>query len=117
MPSAARALNAPAITYDERDTDDAMNRRRVWRRVSQVWIALGLLATVVFVGWSLVAYRASADARAAMKPDATVSVAHAGGIWRFVPAALPSADRTALVFFPGALVDPVAYAPGRADGS
>ena len=88
-----------------------MDRRRIWLRVRQVWITLGLLATVLFVGWSLVAYRASPAAQAALTPDTLVAVRHEAGIWHFTPRRQPPAPLPALVFFPGALVDPVAYAP------
>lgn len=63
----------------------------------------------VFVTWSLVAYRASAEARRATVSDAAVAVARDGGIWRFEPTA--GAKDPTLVFFPGALVDPRVYAP------
>lgn len=68
----------------------------------------------MFVAWSLVAYRASPDARLATTSTAAVRVEHEDGVWRFVPVdTAPAAS--ALVFFPGALVDPRAYAPlGRA---
>jgi pimeloyl-ACP methyl ester carboxylesterase len=88
-----------------------MDRRRLWLRVRQVWITLGLAVTVLFVGWSLIAYRASPAARAALTPDAAVVVRHEEGIWYFTPQPPASTERPALVFFPGALVDPVAYAP------
>jgi pimeloyl-ACP methyl ester carboxylesterase len=88
-----------------------MNGRRLWLRIRKAWIVLGLLVTVVFVTWSLVAYRASGAARAAIRPDASVAVRHDDGLWSFTPARPPSPTTPALVFFPGALVDPVAYAP------
>jgi pimeloyl-ACP methyl ester carboxylesterase len=88
-----------------------MDRRRLWLRVRKVWITLGLSLTVLFVGWSLVAYRASEPARAAIAPDALVDVRHDDGVWSFIPRRRSSEPSTALVFFPGALVDPVAYAP------
>lgn len=88
-----------------------MDRRRVWRRIRQLWITLGLSGTAIFTAWSLVAYRASASARLAIQPDSTVAIQHRDGIWAFLPTRAPRADRPALVFFPGALVDPVAYAP------
>lgn len=88
-----------------------MDRRQLWRRIRRVWVTLGLGVTVVFVGWSLIAYRASAAARISIQPDTTVGVEHDDGIWSFVPRLPPSAGMPALVFFPGALVDPVAYAP------
>jgi hypothetical protein len=88
-----------------------IDRRQLWRRVRRVWITLGLAFTVVFVGWSLIAYRASAAARAAIEPDAAVGVEYDDGIWSFVPRQATAAVVPALVFFPGALVDPIAYAP------
>jgi pimeloyl-ACP methyl ester carboxylesterase len=75
-----------------------------------MWIAAGLGATAVFVLWSLVAYRASAEAREAARPDAQVSVERANGTWRFEPNGAAPAGPV-LVFFPGSLVDPRAYAP------
>lgn len=80
-------------------------------RIRRVWITLGLSVTVIFVIWSLVAYRASDSARAALRPDADVDVKHERGIWYFTPRQSPATRRVGLVFFPGALVDPVAYAP------
>ena len=88
-----------------------MDRRRLWRRIRRVWITVGLSATVVFATWSLIAYRASAAARTALVPDNTVAVGYSDGVRSFVPRRPASAGTPALVFFPGALVDPVAYAP------
>lgn len=84
-------------------------RRRLWPIIRRVWISAGLGGTVLFVGWSLVAYRADAAARQAVHTDSAVSVTHEDGAWRFQPRGDVS-ERT-LVFFPGALVDPRAYAP------
>jgi hypothetical protein len=80
---------------------------------SKVWISLGLAVTAVFTGWSLVAYRASAAARIAIQPDTAVTVERRDGVWSFIPTPTPTprSAATALVFFPGALVDPIAYAP------
>src|SRR5687768_67344 len=88
-----------------------MDRRKLWRYVRRVWIALGLGSTVVFVGWSLIAYRASSDAQLARQSDSTVTVRHVDGVWSFIPRIGPAAASPALIFFPGALVSPVAYAP------
>jgi pimeloyl-ACP methyl ester carboxylesterase len=88
-----------------------MDRRQLWRRIRRVWVSLGLGVTVIFVGWSLTAYRASTAARIAIQPDTAVAVKYDDGIWSFVPRLSPSVGMPALVFFPGALVDPVAYAP------
>ncbi len=88
-----------------------MDRRRLWARVRKVWITLGLSATGIFVVWSLIAYRASAEARAAAVSDSTVTARRDNGILSFAPNGASPSDNRALVFFPGALVDPVAYAP------
>jgi pimeloyl-ACP methyl ester carboxylesterase len=84
---------------------------RVWRTVKRVWITLGLVATVIFTGWSLVAYRASGAARDALESDARVSVLDEDGYYAFLPADGRPHETAGLVFFAGSLVDPVAYAP------
>ena len=87
-----------------------MEWRRLRRIVHRVWITAGLSATVVFALWSLLAYRASGEARAAGRGDERVRVEHADGVRRFVP--FPGAGApVGLLFFPGGLVDPAAYAP------
>jgi len=88
-----------------------MDRRRLWLRIRRVWITLGLSATAIFVVWSVVAYRASNEARVAARADADVDVRHDAGIWHFSARSGPANARVGLVFFPGALVDPIAYAP------
>ena len=85
-----------------------MNRSRIWPVIRRVWITTGLVFTAVFVTWSLIAYRANGQARAALGSDGRVAVKHAGTYWSFDP---PAAATTGLIFFAGALVDPVAYAP------
>lgn len=84
-------------------------KRTLWSVVRAVWITVGLGASAVFVTWSLVAYRSTAEANAATVSDAAVAVVHGEGAWRFEPTVAPSSPT--LVFFPGALVDPRAYAP------
>jgi len=88
-----------------------MSRNRLWARIRSVWVILGIAATIIFVGWSLIVYRASGEARAAAKTDAAVAIVRENGIWRFTPTYSPSEPAVGLLFFPGALVDPVAYAP------
>lgn len=70
---------------------------------------MGIAVTVIFVTWSLLAYRADAEAIAATASDDKVMIDYEAGIWRFEP--IGNHQRSALVFFPGALVDPRAYAP------
>ena len=81
---------------------------RWWPLIRRVWISGGLLFTAIFVSWSLLAYRPAGEAREALRTDARVTVSRADGWWTFTPA---TASPTGLIFFAGALVDPVAYAP------
>ena len=80
-----------------------------WKTVQRIWITTRLTATAIFVTWSLLAYRAQGPERqTALESDARVTVTAADGHWSFTPRA-PA--RAGLIFFPGAMVDPVAYAP------
>ena len=83
-------------------------RRTRWERFRRVWAITGTTVGVIFIGWSVLAYRASGGAYAALETTETVTVSSRDGYWRFEPRV--SAD-VGLLFFPGALVDPVAYAP------
>lgn len=80
-----------------------------WATIRWIWVRVGLLAGVVFVGWSLLAYRATGVARAALTSDARVEVTDRQDHWVFAPRG-QTAD-AGLIFYAGALVDPVAYAP------
>jgi predicted esterase len=80
-----------------------------WKTIQRIWITAGLTGTAIFVTWSLLAYRAQGpERRTALESDARVTVTAGEGHWLFTPQA-PA--RAGLIFFPGALVDPVAYAP------
>jgi pimeloyl-ACP methyl ester carboxylesterase len=76
-----------------------------------VWITIGVGGTVVFTAWSLIAYRASPTARIATESTDRVAVTHTDGAWRFWPTASDTSTPVGLIFFAGALVSPVAYAP------
>ena len=84
---------------------------RLWKTVRKVWVTLGIGAAIVFVAWSLIAYRASPEGREAAESDARVMVTHENGVWTFLPEKGVARDRAGLLFFPGALVEPRAYAP------
>jgi pimeloyl-ACP methyl ester carboxylesterase len=86
-----------------------MEIRKYWLVVRRVWITVGLSATAVFVIWSLLAYRANTEAKAAAVSDAIVAVSFNDGIWQYSHAT--ALKPTTLLFFPGGLVDPRAYAP------
>ena len=92
-----------------RDAIGQPARRRLWPVIRRIWITTGLLATAVFVTWSLLAYRASDQAVAALGSDARVRIEPTETGWTFTPAG--SRSETGLLFFAGALVDPRAYAP------
>lgn len=49
------------------------------KRIKRVWVTLGILATVVFTAWCLIAYYANAEGRRAAAGDARVSVEHREG--------------------------------------
>ncbi|MCR6662390.1 MAG: alpha/beta hydrolase [Luteimonas sp.] len=81
-----------------------------WAKVRKVWAITGTIVLVATVGWALLAFRANDTARDALHGDERVSVEAADGVWHFEPAvATPGA--ASLLFFPGGMVDPVAYAP------
>ena len=84
--------------------------RTFLRRLHAIWWRCGLLAFVVFTAWCLIAYRASADGRAAAVGDASVHVERTATGWNFIPRA-QAPQPVGLLFFSGALVDPRAYAP------
>jgi pimeloyl-ACP methyl ester carboxylesterase len=88
-----------------------MTGRRIWTTIKRIWITTGIAVTIVFVGWSLVAYRANAEAKLATISDSHVTNVRADGIWTFSPAGDAKVSPRGLLFFPGALVDPTAYAP------
>ena len=76
--------------------------------IHKIWIRVGALVGAIFIVWSLWAYRPTSEARSALESGPGVTVTLHDGYWAFRPSS-PSA--VGLVFFPGALVDPVAYAP------
>ncbi|MCC6241222.1 MAG: hypothetical protein IT353_00180 [Gemmatimonadaceae bacterium] len=88
-----------------------MAKRTLWARVQRVWITTGLLATVGFFAWSYLAYRATPEARAALRTDSRVKVDVVNGIRMFTPAAQSAAVPVGLMFFAGSMVEPEAYAP------
>lgn len=89
-----------------------MRARSILQRIRRIWITAGVSVTVLFVVWCLWAYRATPNAKAAAESDARVIVTHEDdGIMRFTLASATQRVPVGLVFFAGALVDPLAYAP------
>ena len=85
------------------------DRSRTWlARLRRAWMITGGMAGTIFVIWSVLAYRATPEAHASLASTPTVDVSTHDGYWRFQPQQRASVG---LLFFPGALVDPTAYAP------
>jgi len=80
----------------------------VWRTIRKIWATLGAAALLIFTTWSLLSYRARPEATAALEGNDRVAVTRGEGFWTFAPTQ-PAA--VGLIFFPGALVAPAAYAP------
>lgn len=88
-----------------------MTRRQLWPIIRKVWISVGIGVTIIFTVWSVIGYRANREAKDAWQSDDAVNIeSDAEGLWRVTPVGTPIAN-VRLVFFPGSLVDPVAYAP------
>lgn len=81
-----------------------------WAKVRKIWVITGTIVLVVTVGWALLAFRANGNARDALPGDDRVVVEAGDGVWRFEPT-VATPGTTSLLFFPGGMVDPVAYAP------
>jgi pimeloyl-ACP methyl ester carboxylesterase len=89
-----------------------MNTRSKFQRIRRIWAVVGITVTIVFVVWSVWAYRATPNAKAAAESDSRVTVTHEEeGFMRFTLASATQRVPVGLVFFAGSLVDPVAYAP------
>jgi pimeloyl-ACP methyl ester carboxylesterase len=86
-------------------------RKPLWPRIRRIWVRAGLIAFVGFFGWSFLAFRATREGNDALIGDDLVQVARRDGYWAFT--GRPEAGRGAagLLFFPGGLVEPAAYAP------
>jgi hypothetical protein len=83
----------------------------LWHRIRVVWATLGTSATLLLVAWSAVAFRADETAQRALRSDERVRVSEFEDHWLFLPAGKVGHRAAGLLFFPGAVVDPVAYAP------
>lgn len=88
---------------------NSVSPTRTWlARLRRAWVFTGASAGAIFIVWSLIAYRASGEGRAALESTSAVLVSDRDGYWEFQPKQPASVG---LLFFPGALVDPAAYAP------
>jgi pimeloyl-ACP methyl ester carboxylesterase len=88
-----------------------MTGHRIWVLIRRIWITAGIAVTLVFVSWSLLAYRANAEAHLATISDSLVVNVRHEGVWKFSSSRAVQMPKVGLLFFPGSLVDPTAYAP------
>jgi poly(3-hydroxybutyrate) depolymerase len=92
-------------------TENPMStQKRRWPRKRWLWLLLiPLLAVVGFVGWASLAAQPTAHATAALQSDGQVNVTTTSQGWLLFEPANGQSD-TGLIFYPGAKVDPRAYA-------
>ena len=84
---------------------------RIWLQIRRAWITFGLLALAVLCAWSIIAYCATDEAHKALRSNEQVIVQRGASTWLFLPVNRSTQPDVGLVFFPGALVEPAAYAP------
>jgi pimeloyl-ACP methyl ester carboxylesterase len=92
-------------------------RRAKWKsfrkKLHRWWMIFGLSALVLMSIGQFFAYRAIGPAPNALQSDAAVQVSFHPTYWLFEPAkdSAKKPQDVGLIFFPGSLVDPAAYAP------
>lgn len=79
-----------------------------WKTIHKWWVRLGTAALVVFLAWGLICFQDWGVDPAVLATGGNVVVRISESDIRFLPRRSHS---TGLLFFPGALVDPEAYAP------
>lgn len=81
-----------------------------WKVIQRVWIITGIAVTIVFNGWMLFSSRAQGfDKKRVLASDERVRVRESSEEIAFEPVA--GRAPAGLIFFPGGMVDPKAYAP------
>ena len=82
------------------------------KRVVKAVVIVGVLGLLGAGGWLVIMFQATSEAKAAIISDARVGVVHdVHGLYRFSPKAQQKTVPVGLVFFPGGMADPLAYAP------
>jgi Alpha/beta hydrolase family len=79
-----------------------------WQTIRKWWARLGSAAFVIFIAWGLIAYEDWGVDPSVLTTGGNVEVRATETEIRFLPR---NARSVGLIFFPGALVDPDAYAP------
>jgi hypothetical protein len=75
-----------------------------WKILKAIWVTAGL----VFITWMGVSTQAKGVSKAILQSDTIIHVENSHDYISFIPAGFYS---TVFIFYPGALVDPIAYAP------
>lgn len=85
-----------------------MNAPR-WKTIRRIWILFGITATILFNGWMLFSNRAQGFDKRILSSNERVRVRESSEAIVFEPVA--GRASAGLIFFPGGMVDPEAYAP------
>ncbi|HKV07868.1 MAG TPA: alpha/beta hydrolase [Thermoanaerobaculia bacterium] len=80
-----------------------------WKTIRRVWITFGIIATILFNGWMLFSSRAQGFDKRILASDERVRVRENSEEIVFEP--VGGRAPAGLIFFPGGMVDPEAYAP------
>ncbi len=78
--------------------------------ILRIWFFVGATVLLGLAGWIAIAYQADGEAKAALRSESGVSVS-VSEEWLLFEPDNPVSDEEVALIFPGALVDPVAYAP------
>lgn len=82
------------------------------KRGVKVVVIVGVVGLLGVGGWLVTVFQATSEAKAAIISDARVEIVHdLHGLYRFSPKSLQKTVPVGLVFFPGGMADPLAYAP------
>jgi len=79
-----------------------------WRTFRRRWAEVGSVALVIFFAWNLAAFQSCGVPEASLRSDGCITVTEDDELLRFQPC---RAQPMGLIFFPGSLVEPEAYAP------
>jgi len=80
-----------------------------WKTIRKIWVLTGSAAFLLFTVWNVLSYRTWNVEVRILQSDARVSVTRDAEAIRFLPA--DDHAQPGLLYFPGALVNPEAYAP------
>ena len=79
--------------------------RGIWKVIRVIWIAAGLS----FLLWMAYSYQSRGFPKSVLQSDRLITVSESSENISFIP--IENKRSTALIFYPGGMVDPKAYAP------